>query len=94
MPPFPKNEFILSNSADSLRQNQNLFQEKPLNLPPTELTSPFQTVICQGFARKGAAGPGIGHCTTHFSGKDGGGKGGVVQLKTCHLVDIELAFYK
>jgi hypothetical protein len=43
-------------------------------LPPTILTSPFQTAVSQGFARRPAAGLGIGLGTTHFSRKDGGCK--------------------
>ena len=37
-----------------------------------KLASPFQTAVFQDFARKGAAGLGIGRGTTHFSRKDGG----------------------
>ena len=56
-------------------------------MPPTELTSPFQTVIWPGSARKGAAGPGIGQRTTHFSRKDGGVKGRiyVILCEACWL---------
>ena len=41
-------------------------------MPPTEFTSPFQTVIWQGSARKGAAGPELGIAQRILAEKMGG----------------------